>query len=353
MRVTFVLPGIALRPVGGYKVVYQYAGHLAARGHDVTVLQLRPAKPGDARRNLLHRAALRSVYRLARGRRPRWFDLDRRVTVLNAAVQAAGLVPPSDVLVATSVRTAHFVERVSRATSARGVYFLQHYEDFTAPAEFVDATWRLPLRKIAVADWLAVRANRLGEDAVVVPNAPDLERFVPGPPVGERTAGVLAMVSDQPWKRSDLVADVMAAVAQARPDTELRTFGTCARPSDLPPQVHHVRDPSPAQLAELYRSARVFVCASDDEGFGLPVAEAMASRTAVVSTDNGGVRSFAGSAVRYAPVGDGAALTARTLELLRDGDLCAAVADAGHAQVTGYGVADAARAFEDALTDAR
>lgn len=352
MRVTFVLPGFALRPVGGYKVVYQYADHLAARGHHVTVLQMRPTKPWDASRSRLHRAALRSVYRLARGRRPGWFDLDRRVAVLNAAVQAPGLVPPSDVLVATSVGTAHFVDRVSRATSARGVYFLQHYEDFTTPAELVDETWRLPLHKIAVADWLAVHANELGENAVVVPNAPDLGRFVPGPPVDERTDGVLAMVSDQQWKRSDLVAEVMAAVAQALPETELRTFGTCARPSDLPPQVQHVRDPSQAQLAELYRSARVFICASDYEGFGLPVAEAMASRTAVVSTDNGGVRSFAGAAVRYAPVGDGAALTARTLDLLHDVALCAAVADAGHAQVTGYGVADAAQAFEDALTDA-
>lgn len=351
LRVTIVLPGVALHPVGGYKVVYQYANHLAAAGHHVAVLHLRPGKPGDRGRSTLRRTAVRTAYALARHRRPGWFPLDRRVTVLNGATQDPALVPASDVVVATSVRTAHFVDRVSRATSARGYYFLQHYEDFTAPATLVDETWRLPLRKIAVAEWLAAHARTLGEDAVVVPNAPDLDRFVPGAPIGERDRAVVAMVSDQTWKRTDLVTQVMAGLATAAPGTRLTTFGTCARPAGLPSHVDHVRDPAPEVLAGLYRQARVYLCASDYEGFGLPVAEAMASGTGVVSTDNGGVRSFAGDAVRYAPVGDGPSLLARTLELLADEDLCAATADAGCTSIRAYGVDDAARAFERCLVD--
>ncbi|WP_146904291.1 glycosyltransferase family 4 protein [Cellulomonas aerilata] len=348
---TFVLPGVALHPVGGYKVVYQYANHLVGAGHDVTVLHLRPDKPGDAGRHPLRRSALRAAYRLARSRRPTWFSLDRRIAVVNAATQSPRLVPGSDVIVATSVRTAHFVASVSSATSARGYYFLQHYEDFTAPAAVVDATWRLPLRKIAVAEWLAVRARELGVEAVVVPNAPDLGLFVRGEPIAARPHAVVAMVSDQVWKRTDLVADAMRTLAQASPGAQLLTFGTCTRPAVLPPEVRHVRTPTPAQLTALYQSARVFVCASDYEGFGLPVAEAMASGAAVVSTDNGGVRSFAGDTIVYAPVGDGRALAARTLELLADEDACTAKADAGHEKIMSYGLSEAASCFERCLAD--
>jgi len=38
MKITFVMPGYSLKPVGGIKVVYDYANQLASRGHEVTVL---------------------------------------------------------------------------------------------------------------------------------------------------------------------------------------------------------------------------------------------------------------------------------------------------------------------------
>jgi len=46
------------------------------------------------------------------------------------------------------------------------------------------------------------------------------------------------------------------------------------------------------KLAELYRRAKVFLYTSKLEGFSLPPLEAMASGTAVVSTDNIGIREY-------------------------------------------------------------
>ena len=40
MKVVFLLPGSGHRPVGGFKVVYEYANHLAARGHQVEIQKL-------------------------------------------------------------------------------------------------------------------------------------------------------------------------------------------------------------------------------------------------------------------------------------------------------------------------
>lgn len=41
MRITFILPDVTPIPNGGVKVVYEYANHLAARGHTVTVVHPR------------------------------------------------------------------------------------------------------------------------------------------------------------------------------------------------------------------------------------------------------------------------------------------------------------------------
>jgi len=52
-------------------------------------------------------------------------------------------------------------------------------------------------------------------------------------------------------------------------------------------------NPTQERLAELYRNADVFLSTSLYESFSLPPMEAMASGAAVVSTDNGGIRTYA------------------------------------------------------------
>ena len=67
----------------------------------------------------------------------------------------------------------------------------------------------------------------------------------------------------------------------------------------------HVDD---VELARLYRSAEAFVFPSLFEGFGLPVVEAMASGTPVVTTTAGSLPEVAGDAAILVPPGDPAAL---------------------------------------------
>ena len=57
-------------------------------------------------------------------------------------------------------------------------------------------------------------------------------------------------------------------------------------------------------LAAIYRRAAVLLQPSDREGFGLPVAEAMACGTPVVASDIAALREVGGDAVSYCPVGD-------------------------------------------------
>lgn len=37
MKIVFALPSRDIGPIGGYKIVYEYANRLAERGHEVTI----------------------------------------------------------------------------------------------------------------------------------------------------------------------------------------------------------------------------------------------------------------------------------------------------------------------------
>ena len=38
MKISFVLPGVSRVPVGGYKMIFEYANRLCKRGHEITLI---------------------------------------------------------------------------------------------------------------------------------------------------------------------------------------------------------------------------------------------------------------------------------------------------------------------------
>jgi glycosyltransferase involved in cell wall biosynthesis len=146
------------------------------------------------------------------------------------------------------------------------------------------------------------------EKVVVTPLAPD-PAFGPG---GTRGDYVLFVGSVEERKNPLLAADAARAVGRtlvvvgperdAGLAAELR-----ARGADLRGFV------GIEELARLYREAAALVFPTRYEGFGLPVAEAMASGTPVVATPDAAVRELGGDAVAYAEPAEFAETLARVL----------------------------------------
>ena len=133
-----------------------------------------------------------------------------------------------------------------------------------------------------------------------------------GPANGSRI-DLLHVGSAIPRKRIDVLLRTFAAVRSQLPGARLIRVGgdfTDSQaallrelridPSDV--VIHPYLDR--AHLAAIYRRAAVVLQPSDAEGFGLPVAEAMACGVPVVASDLPVLREVGGTAAEYCPVGD-------------------------------------------------
>jgi glycosyltransferase involved in cell wall biosynthesis len=124
----------------------------------------------------------------------------------------------------------------------------------------------------------------------VVPNAVE-DVFIPE---GDRAPGeyVLAVGTLEPRKNLERIA---AAV-----DGELRVVGASGWGGvRAPANVTWLGEVDDAELARLYRGARCLVYASLYEGFGIPVAEALACGCAIVTSEGSAMAEFAGDDATY------------------------------------------------------
>jgi glycosyltransferase involved in cell wall biosynthesis len=176
-KITFVLARADLS--GGVRVIATYADLLRRRGHEVLVVSRPPRQP-TLRERLRNSLRGTPVPADARGEANHvdYRGVPHRVIDAHRAVFASDL-PDADVVIATWWETAEWVADLPPEKGSKA-FFVQHYEAHEhIPADRVDTAWRLPLRKIVIAQWLADLArNRFGDsNSILVPNSVDLEQF--------------------------------------------------------------------------------------------------------------------------------------------------------------------------------
>ena len=98
---------------------------------------------------------------------------------------------------------------------------------------------------------------------------------------------------------------------------------------DIWPSVKILVDVPDADLAEFYSRAEIFFYPSLYEGFGLPILEAMACGTPVISSSTSSMPEVGGSAALYADPHDAHAFVAHAIRLLGDRALRQSLIHAG------------------------
>ncbi|MCL1883049.1 MAG: glycosyltransferase family 4 protein [Defluviitaleaceae bacterium] len=251
---------------GGSKIIFQHCNELVKRGLNVTILCKYP--------------------------RPNWFPLDERVAYLQGE-----RIPKCDLVVATYWKE---IKDCVKQNIAPVVYFEQGDTHLFEPEAFDPLTMRHIRKQIQSAPSVYTVSNFAKEkllenfnvEASVIPNAIDKEIFY-ACEKGEKGEKIVITAIGSENIAFKCIQNIITAIVLLKkmghdiefiwisPDTPTRLF-----------KIPALVNPSQKEIGDSLRRSNIFVCASLYESFCLPVLEAMTCGTAVITTDNGGVRDF-------------------------------------------------------------
>lgn len=351
------MPCYAWAPMGGFRVTFEYANSLVARGHEVTVVHPRRLKdPGYLPEESAWRWTLNKMFNIFEVfLKPTisWLEVDKRVRLEYVPSSDARHIPDGDALIATSWTA---VRSVLECPPSKGEKFnlIQGYGPWMGPKELIDRTWCAPIHKIVVSRWLLEISKELGlEEVVYIPNGINHQRYRVTQAIEDRPRQAAMLYSTVDSKGS---ADGFEALRIARekfPELKIIAFGTSRRRGWVPDWVEYHRNPAQDFIVnEIYNQSQIFVSPSWSEGFGLPPAEAAACGCAIVATDSGGIRDFVEHGVTglLSPPKDPAALATILCAVLENEKLRVRLAKACNKSVASLTWERSTDLLEDFLT---
>jgi len=356
MSITFLLPGYAWFPSGGFRVVYEYANRLVSRGHHVAVVHPRQLKflppTGRSFREHLRRIRL-GLMELFSIPNFNWQRIDKRVRLLFVPTSDERHIPDSDAVFATSWQTLPSVLQCSRVKGEK-FYLIQGYETWMGPKDAVDQTWLSRTHKIVVSRWLFELGNSLGASSLTyIPNAVDHSHYRILRPIAGRPRRVVMPIS---WVTIKGSTDGVRALEIAKmnfPDLEVVLFGNSRRPPWVPEWMTYSENPDQERIVEdFYNASSIILSPSLTEGFPLPPAEGAACGCAIVATDIGGHREYVEHGVTglLSPPGDPQGLANSLCLLLGDDDLRSRLAMAANERIRTFNWERSATLLEELIT---
>lgn len=345
MRVALILEQLLSRvPGGAGRYARELAGALAASipadstltgwvgAHGDFAAARVPGVEGPDRLALGHRA-LAVAWERGIGPAPRAADLIHAPTLLMPPRRRTPIV----VTIHDAVPWTH-----PETLTARGVAF-----HLRMGARAATQAERIIVPSQAAAEALT-KVLDLGDRVRVVPLG--MSTTVTLPPdarARRRTLGLperylVTVATLEPRKGLDVLLDALADV----PEIALVAVGpdgwggvdvkTAAHERGLTERVIHLGHVSDANLAVVISGALALVQPSREEGFGLPVLEAMALGTPTVISSAPALVELAGGAAIVTPIGDPAALAAALTAITADAERGEQLADAGHERAAGF-----------------
>lgn len=287
MKITFLTPHINIS--GGVKIILRYADRLAKKGHDVTVICPQPLFVKRGIKGVLIPYPERAMMNLLKYK-PDWIDVVADIKYVPSYDEK--YIPDADIVVATAWQTASYVKDYL-SKKGRKFYFIQHYESlFHGDKDKVDETYLYPIKKIVVSSWLReILKKKINSDSELIVNPIDCNVFYPTKNIYNKNKKICMLHYNYAWKGVEDGFKAFKMAKQKYPSIRLVMFGSRTEKINIDCEYHY--KPTNDELREIYNSCHIFLCPSWREGFGLPSAEAMACKCALVTTDNGGCRDYA------------------------------------------------------------
>lgn len=292
--VSFIFNNTYPFPTGGPKVVFEYANRLVKDGWKVYIVYNYLVKPSRFLSKIYHFFYDRikfyinrrkGIYPSARN----WFNLDARVNEVYVPKLSYSLIPKTDLYVATALSTAKYVCEFP-VLDKNKFYIIQDYEKWAGRTDRdVRETYRYPMNKIVISKWLKDIVNEEGQECTLVPNGFDFTYFTLNNPVEYRNRYCISMMYHVSSRKGCSIAFKALDIVKERfPQLEVMLFGAYKKPKGLPEWYTYTQTPTREEHNNIYNSSSIYVSASETEGWGLTVGEAMICGAAVVCTANQG-----------------------------------------------------------------
>lgn len=338
--ITFIFPHPADAPTGGYKVVYEYANRLVADGYRVNIVY--SGSLFWMKKSLYFKLTncVRYVQRLIKGYSGRrWFALDKRVKEHFTFSLNYRHVPKSDIYVATSPYTAMYVKDYP---TDRKFYFIQDYENWGAVTdEILCETYHYSLKKIVVSNWLKKIIERIDKRCDIVFNGFDFNYFRLITPIKEKDKFKISMFySPIERKGCKYAFEALDIVKTKFTQLQVVMFGSAPMPEGLPMWYSYIKEPNKEQHNYIYNESAIFLAPSLQEGWGLPVGEAMMCGQAVVCTNNNGYKEMAIDNVNalMCNIKDSASLARNIIALIENDELRYKIAERGYTDIKRFDI---------------
>lgn len=323
--ITFLMPPFQKFPIGGFKVVLEYANRLAIDGYHVHIVYADATKYKDGLPFKLKMKFLMKHYLFKLKILHRsiciWFPLDKRVEEHNVFKLKYHYVPKTDIYICTAVVTAPYLNEYP-IESSRKFYFIQGYENWRQSDSYVRQTYHFAMNKMVISSWLKdIIVQEEHEKCDIVPNGFDMSEYYLTLPIMSKNKYVISMLNHNDKRKGCSTSfSALNIVKQKYPQLEVNIFGTPARPADLPEWYHYYQSPSKEEHLRINNESAIYVAASEVEGWGLTIGEAMLCGQAVACTDIRGFREMAqdGITALLSPVNDAEALANNIISLIQN-----------------------------------
>lgn len=331
-KINFILPFKPRRPAGGFRVMYEYANHLAKRGYRVHLTF--PIKTPYMKYRLPY-IVRRILSKLEGFDRDKWFDFDANITMSYVLEVKDKYVVDADIVIATWWSTVLEMGALS-TRKGKKINLIQGFENWEGHEDLLYSSYNIKnTTNIVVASYLKKIVSQHTSNRIeLIENGVDNTLYHIRKPIEDRMPATVAMMySKQEIKGSKYGLEALNLVKERIPELNVDLFGISSAPEGLPYWIKYHRDPS--NLCDIYNSNAIFISNSFTEGFGLVSVESMFCGCALVCTNIEGHQEYAfeGKTALLTEVANPLQMANRICYLIENRNYCINLAQKGNAYV--------------------
>jgi glycosyltransferase involved in cell wall biosynthesis len=289
MNINFILP--AWFKSGGVRIICEYANKFFEKGHNVTLFY--PQKIYN-----FYPDKFKPVYNIKRiikyliyTKKERSELFDCKFNIKEVPMISDKYISNADITIATAWPTSYSVANLNESKGKK-VYLIQGYEVWDSSVKTVINSYSLPLSKITVSKFLHdYLISKYNIESKIILNSIDFNKFNNHKKIYNQKTIISFIINGNKQKNPDDAIWAINKIYEEFPDIDVICFGL-NKYKQLPGFIRFVENPSESKIISIYKKSDIFLFSSLFEGFGLPPAEAMACKCAVVSNNVGGVSEF-------------------------------------------------------------